>query len=97
MENIDEIVVKLDERSKSNTHRINEIEERMKQNDELVKSVALIAQKQDRMESDLAEVKADVKQIVLKPAKRWDGVVDKILGVVIAAILGYIAVKLGLQ
>jgi hypothetical protein len=46
---------------------------------------------------DTKEIKQDVKGITLKPAKRWDGFVDKVMNVVIVIILGYIATHMGLQ
>ena len=64
---------------------------------DLVQSVAAMAQKQVDMDADLKEIKADVKSINLKPAKRWDNVIDKALLAAVGALVAYIAVRLGLQ
>ena len=64
---------------------------------DLVQSVAAMAQKQVDMDADLKEIKADVKNINLKPAKRWDNVIDKALLAAVGALVAYIAVRLGLQ
>ena len=89
-------LTKLEERSKSNSHRLDELEERMKSNEELVTSVALLAQKQETIEGDIKEIKSTVKTIADKPGKRWDNIVDKVLLTVIGAIVLYIVAKLGL-
>lgn len=87
----------VEDRSKSNSHRLDEVEKRQDRLDELVTSVSLIAQRQDSMEKDVCEMKCDVKTLIHKPSKRWEGVVDKVLYAIIAALIGYIAVKLGIQ
>ena len=89
-------LTKLEERAKSNTHRLDDLEIRMKENEELVTSVALLAQKQETIEGDVKEIKTTVKGIAEKPAKRWDNIVDKILLTAIGAIVLYMLVKLGI-
>lgn len=96
--NTDELIVLTREneaRSKSNTHRIDKLEERQDSFDKLVASVAVMAEKQDRMETDLGEIKANVKAIAEKPAKRWDAAVDKIVLCVLGAIVAYILAQIG--
>lgn len=85
-----------DARSKSNTHRIDRLEERQDSLDKLVASVAEMATKQTVMEGDIAEIKSDVKKITSKGAARWDGIVDKMLFSVAAALATYIVMRLGL-
>lgn len=89
-------LTKLEERSKSNSHRLDELEERVKSNEELVTSVALLAQKQETIEGDIKEIKSTVKTIADKPAKRWDSIIDKVLLTVIGAIVLYMLAKLGI-
>ena len=83
------------QRSKSNTHRIDRLEERQDSLDKLVASVAEMATKQTVMEGDIAEIKSDVKKITSKGAARWDAIVDKVLLGAVAAIVGYIMLRLG--
>ena len=85
-----------EQRSKSNQHRIEQLEERQENLDKLVSSVAVIAEKQNRMEADVGDIKRDIKTLAEKPAKRWDGVVDKIISAIIAAIMGYALARIGL-
>ncbi len=84
------------DRAKSNTRRIEKLEEHQEQQDKLLNTVSLIAQKQESMESSLGEIKTDIKQIKDKPGKRWDSIVEKALLCVVAGLVGYIFIKLGL-
>lgn len=87
----------VEDRSKSNSHRLKTVEEKQDAMTELVQSVAAMAQKQVDMDADLKEIKADVKHISQKPAKRWDGIVDRALLTAVGALVAYIAVQLGLK
>ena len=45
------------------------------------------------------EVKAidsRLSEVEKKPAKRWNGMIDKIIDILIGAFMGYILIKLGL-
>ena len=75
----------------SNRHRLEDIEKRQDNLDELVKSVALFAQEQEYIKEDVKEIKADVKALTDKPAKRWESLVDKMLLVAAGAFLGWLA------
>ena len=89
-------LTKVEDRAKSYTHRIEAIDKRQADTEKLVTSVALIAEKQKDMEGDVKEMKVDVKKLIEKPGKRWDGVVDKVLFTVIGAIVAYLLAKGGL-
>ena len=89
-------LTKVEDRAKSNTHRIEAIEKRQADTEKLVTSVALIAEKQKDMEGDVMEMKVDVKKLIEKPGKRWDGAVDKVLFTLIGAVLAYLLAKGGL-
>ena len=87
----------VEDRSKSNSHRLTDVEKRQGELGELVTSISLIAQRQDSMERDVCEMKEDVKTLIRKPGRRFDGIVDKCLLVLVAALVGYVLVRLGLQ
>ena len=96
MQNIEERVIKVEERSKSNSHRLDEAEKKLADYGDVVSSIKFLAQKQENMDGDIKEIKADVKSLTEKPAKRWDGVIDKVIGVIIGAVIGYILMKVGI-
>ena len=75
----------------SNRHRIDDMEKRQDNLDELVASVAVFAKEQEHIQADVKEIKADVKALTDKPAKRWDSLVDKLLLVATGAFLGWLA------
>ena len=85
----------VEDRSKSNTHRLDEIEKRQSDQEKLISTVAVLASKQETVESDVKEIKSDVKSLAGKSGKRWESLVDKIIMVVVGAIVGYIMVKIG--
>lgn len=88
-------MTEIESRSKSNTRRIDEMEKRQNDLDELVGTVKALAVKEERVENDVKEIKNDVKLLANKPAQRWEGIVDKILFGVVGAVVGYIMIKLG--
>ena len=90
-------VQKVYDLAKNNEEKIKKLEEHQEKQDKLLNTVALIAQKQESMESSLGEIKTDIKQIKEKPAKRWDAVVDKIILAIITGLMAYIFMKLGLS
>lgn len=89
-------LTEVEERSKSNTHRINEIEKRQDKLDDLVGTVKVLAEQEKRVEGDVKEIKDDVKSIKDKPAKRWDTVITQIISILVAAIVGFVLAKIGL-
>lgn len=92
----EERLSKVEERSKSNTHRINDLEKRQDNLDELVGTVKVLAVREENVEINVKEIKNDVKSLTGKSGKRWDGLVDKIIMVVAAAVVGFILAKIGL-
>ena len=89
-------VQRVDDRSKSTTHRLDEVEKKLADNDEMLASIARLDQRQKDMDTDVKEIKADVKVLAGKPAKRWESVVDKAILAFVTAVVGYIVIKLGL-
>ena len=89
-------LAEVEARSNSNTKRLDEVERRIENNDKMLTTVALIAQKQDTMDVDLKEIKTDVKELALKPGKRWEGIVDKIIYAFVGGLVTYILFRIGL-
>lgn len=89
-------LTEVEARSKSNAHRIDEVERRQDNLDELVGTVKALAVREETVEADVKEIKADVKEINGKPGKRWDALVDKIIWAVAAAVIGFLLARIGL-
>lgn len=96
MDEMAERIARVEDRSKSNSHRIDDLERKQDQLGELVTNMSLIAQRQDTMERDVGEIKADVKTLAAKPGKRWDSVVEKVILVVVTAFITFALVKIGI-
>ena len=93
---IEHRLTEVESRSKSNTHRLDEMEKRQDNLDELVGTVKLLAFREEAVEKDVKEIKSDVKDIASKSGKRWDNMVNQIITIVVAAIAGFILAKIGL-
>ena len=89
-------LTEVESRSKSNAHRLEEVEKRQDNLDKLVISVEKLAIKEQNVENDVKEIKTDVKTLTSKSGKRWDGLVDKIILIVATAIITFILSKIGL-
>lgn len=86
----------VEDRSKSNTHRLEDVEKRQDSLDKLVTSVEVLATREAAVESDVKEIKMDVKGLTAKPGKRWDAMVDKIAWAFVGAVIVYILGQIGL-
>ena len=75
--------------------QIHEIEKRQDDLDELVSTVKVLAVREENVEIDVKEIKSDVKSLTNKPAQRWEAVVQKVILVVVAAIVGFILAQFG--
>ena len=82
--------------SARNQARIEKLEKGQEEFRDLVSAVNGMVVEQKNIRNDLTEMKSDVKQIKEKPAKRWDSAIDKILTLIISAVVLYILAQLGL-
>ena len=82
--------------AKSNKRRIDNLEEEQKELRNLTAAVSSMVTEQKNMRDDLSEMKTDLKEIKEKPGKRWDMTADKVLTLVITAIVAFMLAKIGL-
>ncbi|WMI81855.1 hypothetical protein [Anaerotignum sp. MB30-C6] len=83
-------LVEVDARGKSNTKRLDKVEQRQDNLEKLTEAVSVMKNEQDNIKGDVKEIKDDVKILAEKPAKRWESVVDKAVSVVVGAMVGYL-------
>lgn len=81
----------VESRCKSNTHRIDKLEESTEAINRLATSVEVMATKQDAMGVSVDKLVSKVDTLESKPAKRWEGLVDKLLFAVAGAFLAWLA------
>ena len=106
--NAEEMAVKLtevDARSKSNTHRIDDLEDKVDVLGRLTTAVEVMAAEQKHQTETMGEIKknvetldAKVDTIEQKPAKRWAGLVEKVIygavGAIVTAVVGALLIML---
>ena len=78
-------LTRVEERSKSNTHRLDEMDEKVDTLNRLATAVEVMATEQKHQTETMAEIKTDVTAlgtkvdaIEKKPGKKWDGMVEKL-------------------
>ena len=82
----------IDARSKSNTHRLNELSTRVDNIEDLTSSVKVLAAREERVEKDVKEIKSDVKELTARSGKRWEALVDKAIAVLAGAFVAWVLV-----
>ena len=86
----------VENRAKSNTHRLNELEKKQDNLQDLIITVKLLACREEVVERDVKEIKDDVKNLTGKPAKRWENVIDTTIKLIIGGVVTYCLTHLGL-
>ena len=61
----------------------------------LATAVEVMATKQDTMGESVERLETKVDTLESKPGKRWDGLVDKLILTVAAALIGFLLAQLG--
>jgi predicted nuclease with TOPRIM domain len=84
-------LTEVEERAKSNTHQIEELKKRQDDLDDLVAAVATVKTEQGHIQTDLREIKADVKSLTGKSGRRWDSLVDKLLLLLAGGFISWLA------
>lgn len=85
-----------EERSKSNSHRIDQLEDWKKDQTELIKAVSQMAEKQNTIERDVGVIQKNVQALNEKAGKRWEGVVDKIISALVGGVIAWLLVQVGI-
>ena len=83
-----EKVAHLEEREKSNTIRLNEVEQEIKENRELTIAVKEIATEMKHLREEQSNMNDRLKIIEEKPAKNWDKIITTLIGTVDGALAG---------
>lgn len=89
-------LVKVEDRSQSNTRRIDDLEKRQDNLDDLVSTVKVLAIREENVENDVKEIKNDVKSLTSKSGKMFDSIMEKVILLIVAAVVGFILAKIGL-
>ena len=82
-------IAEIEARSKSNTHRINDLEEDNRALHTLATSVEVLATKQETIEANISEIKDDVKSLKAIPGGKWEALVKAALTAIVGALVGF--------
>lgn len=89
-------LAEVDARSRSNTKRLDKLEELTEVVHELATTMKLMAEKQDRTAKTVERLDVKITTLEQEPAKKWKTVVEKMLATAAAAIVGFVLAKLGI-
>lgn len=103
MEDMEAKVIALEQRCKSNGHRIEKLEKDHEALHSMAASLEVMANEQKHQTEAITTVKENVDRLeskvdVLeaKPAKRWESLVDKLIWGVVGAVLAFLLAKIGI-
>ena len=89
-------LTEVEERSKSNSHRLDKLEESTEAINRLATSMEVMAERQEQVVETVGKLDTKVTALETKPAKRWDDLMDKIVWAVAAALIGFVLAQVGL-
>ena len=89
-------IAEIEARSKSNTHRIDDLEEDNRALHTLATSVEVLATKQDIIESTVQEIKTDVKELKAVPGSKWEALVKAAVTAIVVALVGFALAHAGI-
>lgn len=89
-------LTEVEQRSKSNTKRLDKLEESTEAINRMAISIEKMATKQDTMNTSITKLTGDVETLKAEPGKRWKFVIEKAIYFVVAAVVGFILAKVGL-
>ena len=82
---INTVLAETEQRARANTRRIETLEQQQRDLNKLVTAVEVLSSREMGVERDVKEIKADVKSMTQRPAKRWDAMIDKALYALVGA------------
>lgn len=89
-------LTEVEERSKSNSHRLDKLEESTEAINRLATSMEVMAERQEQVVEKVDKLDTSVTALEQKPVKRWDSLVDKAIWLVASGVIGYFMAKVGL-
>lgn len=85
-----EKLIEVEQRSRSNTRRLDTMEKRQDNLEQLTQAVAVMQKEQEYMKEDLTEIKSDVKILAEAPAEKWKNAVNTAIMVIVGGVVGYL-------
>lgn len=86
----------LEQRCKSNTHRLDKLEQTTAAVQELAVSMQLLAEKQSQTADTVKRLDEKVSTLEAQPGKRWNSLVEKVVLTIVAALVGFALAQVGI-
>lgn len=95
-EGIEERLAAYEEGLKSCKRRLDAVEKQQEAIHELAGSIKVMALEQKHQTEAINRLESKVDVLETKPAKRWDGLVDKAIWGVVGAVLAFLLSQIGI-
>lgn len=89
-------LAEVDQRARSNTRRIEKLEEVQDEIRSLATSTAVMAQRLGEVEKHVDGINASVKTLEAKPGKRWESIVEKLIWLVVGGVIAAALAQAGI-
>lgn len=103
MINYEHRLTEVEQRSKSNTRRIDGIEQEMTALNKLATAVEVMATEQknaseklENISDEMGKMGAKVETLEAKPGKKWENMTEKIVAAILLAVVAFFLGKAGL-
>ena len=104
MDNLEARVIETEQRSKSNSHRLDRLEGKVEDLSGIVATLQVFDQRMDNLEQGEKEtreevkgLRGDIQELMQKPAKRWEAIVAAAIGAIVTGLIAFVFFKLGLK
>jgi Flp pilus assembly protein TadB len=94
---IEHRLTEVEDRAKSNTKRIDEIDSKLKENSDLIGAIKELAVETKYMREDLNDTISRLDRLENRDGDKWEKFKWLIVAGLVTIILGYLAVSLGLK
>lgn len=89
-------LAEIEQRAKSNTHRMDKLEARMDENEKLVTAVCGLQKDMDYTKKTVEKLDVKLDAVVSRPGKLWLALVKGFLTALVGGLAAYVLFRLGL-
>lgn len=97
LKEVEHRLTELEQRTKSNTHRLDEHDDAIKENSNLISAIKELAVETKYMRADLNETIERLNKLESRGGDKWEKFKWLIVAGLVTIILGYLAVQLGIK
>ena len=94
MEN--EKLIRIEESNKNTIKRLDNLESKIEDVCEITISVKELTMEIKQMREEANKMEARVELLEEKPRKRWDGMINQIISLIIAGVIGFLVSQFGM-